>query len=143
MILRSLTAFAFAAILLVSQTGVPLIRHYCQGALENISLFIHQSCCEKEITVAPTQSCCKIQMAAKCQPQSDPCCKDEVVLVQENEEGLSPIEIKWNDRVFVIALTLFNIQESTDEKQVSLFTSQVTDTGPPLFLKYTSLIYYA
>jgi hypothetical protein len=67
--LRTLSVLFFALLVLVSSTSFLVGVHFCQGEVENISLFVKAEGCEREQKLPP----CHRHMQA-------PCCDDETVV---------------------------------------------------------------
>jgi hypothetical protein len=73
-LIRTISALAFALLVLVSSTSIIIGMHVCMGEVRNIAFFSQADACEKEQDL---RSCHK--------PVQDPCCEDETVINQADD----------------------------------------------------------
>ncbi len=139
---RLILSYAFTTIILLSQIGLPLHRHYCKGVLESVSVFFSQGCDNHEQIVEP-KSCCKKEESKSCNNDASDCCDDKVNILIQDTISLIPHFDKW-DLITPVAST-FTIPVTKLAVQVSPISIPGihTDSGPPIYILHQALIYYA
>lgn len=140
--IRPVLSYVLSGLILLTQGGIPLHRHYCKGMLESVSVFYAQKCDDHE--AAPVaDACCKREGATSCSTENDPCCSDEVTVVSQQASYLTPSTNKW------VAVTpqpaSFHLPTITLVDRTVAYVDKAlpTDTGPPLYIRNHSLIIYA
>mgnify|MGYP007001746718 CR=1 FL=1 len=90
MMTRLVLSYALTAIILLSQVGLPLHRHYCKGVLESVSVFFSQGCNDHD-EVVDQKACCKKEESKSCNKDASDCCDDKVsILIQDNVVEAAP-----------------------------------------------------
>ena len=139
--MRQLSAYMLTGMILLAQTGLPLHMHYCKGMLESVAVFVNAEC-EKEKPVADQPSCCKKAEAKSCH-KNDSCCDDEVaVLLQDFDSPLPHFE-KWDQAVAIALPFDFPFLSGQADHAIHLSGNTGSDSGPPIYIRFHSLIYYA
>lgn len=144
--IRILSSYMLTAVILLSQMGLPLHFHYCKGMLESVSLFISAGCDnhEEEKQIVEIKSCCKKAEAPTCEKTTDGCCDNEMKVLTQVITSISPQIMKWVD--IYTTLDVYLTQNDIDSNVVSFFPTffrEMADNGPPIYLRYHSLIFYA
>ena len=141
--IRPFISYVLTALILVSQIGLPIHMHYCKGFLESVSVFVAAKCGDHQ-EPANLPSCCKKASANHCTKTEDKkCCDDEVLVLKQEITSITPTFIKWIDTV------LDNVHPVMPEiSPVAILLPgtierQSSDSGPPIFILYHSLIFYA
>lgn len=139
--IRPFLSYALTAIILLSQTGLPLHMHYCKGILESVSVFISAACGDhKEVSDLP--ACCQKTMATHCQKDEN-CCDDEVAVLLQDFDSLIPHFDQWGQAVPNEYSVDFPIMASIEDHSPKYATHLSADSGPPIYILFHSLIYYA
>ena len=141
-VIRPFLSYVLSGLILLTQVGIPLHKHYCKGMLESVSVFYAQKCTDHEAEAKP-DACCKKEGTSNCSSDNNPCCSHEVTVVSQQASYLTPSMQKW---IAVAAMTyaLYNISpEIVNTPMPAVDTEIVTDTGPPLYILHQSLIIYA
>lgn len=139
--IRPILSYALTAIILLSQTGLPLHMHYCKGMLESVSVFI-TAACEEHQEVADLPACCQKSMATHCQ-KDESCCDDEVAVLLQDFDSLIPHFDKWDLAALNENSVVFTFLSSIEDHSREYATHQSADSGPPIYILFHSLIYYA
>jgi hypothetical protein len=139
--IRPALSYAMVSLILLSQVGVPMHLHYCRGMLESVSVFISGKCDDRPKPAA--QACCKAESLPACGKVDSKCCDDKVAVLLTEISSVSPGIPKWVDISASASLTVY-LPDNTDSP-ISPLTCEpiVSDTGPPLYLLHTALIFYA
>jgi len=141
--LRLVFSHVLIALILVSQVGVPMHFHYCKGALESVSILFSKAC-EDDKAIADMPECCKKLYQKHCSKDDNGCCHDQVKVLNQDLTSLAPSFIQWMPIILEnnnLEINFPGIVSST----ISLFSlnSDGSDSGPPIYIRYHSLIYYA
>ena len=139
--IRPLLSYALTAIILLSQTGLPLHMHYCKGMLESVSVFITAGC-DDHREVADMPACCQKSMVAHCE-KDESCCDDEVAVLLQDFDSLIPHFDKWDLASMNEYSIVFPFQTSIEDHSKESGSNQSADSGPPIYILFHSLIYYA
>lgn len=125
--------------MLAVSTGFSMSLHYCEGELENWSVFNkaeacnHQheeieECCKKEVT---TKSCCTDEKETK---MEDSCCKSsEKTVLLDEDFNLNVFSFTLSD--FVLINTLFIV---TNTLQTNIISEEYFKTkleSPPIIIE--------
>ena len=142
MMTRLVLSYALTAIILLSQVGLPLHRHYCKGVLESVSVFFSQGCNDHDEVVDP-KACCKKEESKSCNKDASDCCDDKVSILIQDNISLIPHFDKW-DLITPVTST-FSIPVVKLVEQVSPISIPGihTDSGPPIYILHQALIFYA
>ena len=139
---RIVLSYMLTSVILLSQIGLPLHMHYCKGVLESVSLLVNPGCQDHE-EVAKVSDCCKKVEALNCPKTDNNCCDDEVTVLTTDITSVAPYEVQWADMAFVQETSpMATHAESTRISRVPVATDN-TGNGPPIYILYQSLIYYA
>lgn len=141
--LRPLFSYAFTALILLSQVGLPIHYHYCKGSLESVSILFRDNC-DEELVPANLPDCCKKAFQKHCKKTDNGCCHDKVEVVNLDLtsvlpvfSGLTPVDFEKNSPIVVTStIESFPIQ-------FFLIQNMESDSGPPIYIRFHSLIYYA
>ena len=141
--LRPVFSYVLTSLVLVAQVGLPMHYHYCKGALESVSILFSKAC-EDDKALATMPECCKKLYQKHCSKENNGCCHDQVKVVNQDLTSLVPGFIQW----MPVILENNNLEIKTpgiDSSTFSLFSSNSdgSDSGPPIYIRYHSLIYYA
>lgn len=142
--MRPLMSYTLTFIVLLSQTGLPLHMHYCKGMLESVSVFFTANCDAHE-EFAEAGSCCMKSKETGCSKTSAACCNDEVKVLLQEFDSLLPHFDEWNS-ISVAAQSQSLFLPSIQHSELSIpgvHTSEDNDSGPPIYILFHSLIYYA
>src|SRR5690242_1034426 len=140
---RPVISYILTSIILLSQVGVPLHRHYCKGALEAVSVFFSAKCNDHTIPVNLSE-CCKKALAKDCtKDKAKKCCDDEVVILKQNITSITPSFVKWIDIVPNVEITEIGKLVSVFSPSKILIEGNSFDSGPPFYILNSSLIFYA
>ncbi len=146
--LRPLLSYALTSIILLSQTGLPVHMHYCKGMLETVSVFFNLGCSDHAEKKAAT--CCKPETintpssdTACCSAITSSCCDDEVALLLHDFDSLLPQFEKWDSDVVITSFSFHDFGKETLQSEYSVISSFRSDGGPPIYIMYGSLIFYA
>lgn len=139
---RLMISYAFTAIILLSQVGLPLHMHYCKGVLESVSVFFSQGCNDHAEVVDP-KACCKKEPSKSCDRGASDCCDDKVSILIQDNISLIPHFDKW-DLITPVATTISlpAIKLTTQVSPISILGIH-TDSGPPIYILHQALIFYA
>jgi len=140
--LRPLFSYALTALILLSQVGVPMHYHYCKGTLESVSILFRNNC-EDEIAVTKAPDCCKKYVRDHCKKENNGCCHDKVKVLNQDLTSLLPVFHQWSTVEMEIS-NPFILTPVSEWVAVSPFSYQHgVDSGPPIYIRFHSLIYYA
>ncbi|MEO5905332.1 MAG: hypothetical protein ABIQ11_01305 [Saprospiraceae bacterium] len=140
--IRPILSYALTSLILLSQTGLPLHWHYCKGIMESVSILLTAECDEHEEGVVQ-DTCCKDLSAGSCTSQNTDCCDDEVTVLLQEFDSLLPHFDNW-DQAPTLAITGNAKVIFTDYEMASnLPEGQNGDSGPPIYILFRSLIFYA
>ena len=135
--IRPILSYALTAIVLLSQTGLPVHLHYCKGMLESVSVFFNAGCDDHE-EMASLPPCCQKLSATTCDKDMN-CCDDEVKILLQDFDSLLPHFDKWDNTVAFhshVEMPSFAIVE----KNISeIATRESSDSGPPIYILFHSL----
>lgn len=135
-------SYVMTGIILFSQTGLPLHMHYCKGMLESVSVFFNSGCDDhKEIADLPV--CCPKATASNCPQNEGSCCDDEVKVLLQDFDSLAPHFDSWAITNAFIKSILYPAHQADEIKSAEFNSSHSSDTGPPIYILFGSLIYYA
>lgn len=139
---RPLMSYALTAIILLSQSGLPLHMHYCKGVLESVSVFFSQGCDDhKEIVTS--KACCKKEESKSCSKKGSDCCDDKVNILIQDITLLIPHFEKW-EYILPYAEALKIPATDFIEKVTPIIIPGIhTDVGPPIYILHQALIFYA
>ncbi len=141
--LRPVISYALTSLILLSQAGLPLHRHYCKGILESVSILFSSSCDNHE-PPAKKADCCKKKTENHCKKKSTKkCCDDQVTVIKQNITSVSPSVIKWIDVPVSVESTLVPFIQQDDISIAQPISRQSTDSGPPIYVLHQALIFYA
>ena len=141
--LRPMFSLALAALIFTAQVGLPMHLHYCKGALESVSLVFKKEC-KEDAALAKMPACCKKLARKHCSKGNDGCCHNQVKLISQDITSVVPAHAQ-----FFSAVPEINTPETVTPKinpsLISPFSFCIiaSDTGPPIYILYHSLIYYA
>lgn len=142
MMTRLVLSYALTTIILLSQVGLPLHRHYCKGVLESVSVFFSQGCNDHDEVVNP-KSCCKKEESKSCRSDASDCCDDKVnILIQENI-SLIPHFDKWDLNAPVASTISVPVVKLAEQVSPICIQGIHTDSGPPIYILHQALIFYA
>jgi hypothetical protein len=114
--------------------------HYCKGGLESISVFFSQGCEDHEETEF-LPSCCQKEKA--CTSDNGSCCSDETKVLLQDFDSVPPHFDKWAGISDVTLLTMDPLALDQIELTFMAVQSGSSDSGPPIYILFHSLIYYA
>ena len=141
--LRHIFSYVLTSLILLSQVGVPMHYHYCKGSLESVSILFRDNC-DEELALAKMPDCCKKVYQKHCKKEDNGCCHDKVKVLSQDLTStvpaphvLTPVDFENNDLVVKTATT------ETISASSFAFQSTVSDSGPPIYIRFHSLIYYA
>jgi hypothetical protein len=130
-------------LILLSQVGLPMHFHYCKGSLESVSILFRNNC-DDEVAVAKVPDCCKKYVQNHCKKEDNGCCHDNVKVLNQDLTSLlpvfhvlTPVDLEKNE-----AMVKTPVTEISKVLPFSLPNS-VSDSGPPIYIRFHSLIYYA
>jgi hypothetical protein len=136
-------SLALAALILTAQVGLPMHFHYCKGTLESVSLLFKNECKEDaELTKMP--ACCKKITTKHCRKNNDGCCHNQVKLLSQDITSVAPAHAQLFNAIVDIS-TPEIVAPKINPSTISPFSFCIiaSDTGPPIYIRYHSLIYYA
>lgn len=141
--IRPVTSYVLTLLILVSQLGLPLHMHYCKGILESVSVFFAAKCDDHNVPVN-LPSCCKKSVAEHCTKKDQKkCCDDEVIVLKQDITSTTPSFVKWIDATAVITIPfVLSIEQAGSFLEISE-KGIASDSGPPVYIRYHSLIFYA
>jgi hypothetical protein len=143
--LRVIFSYALSSLILVSQVGLPMHYHYCKGSLESISILFRKACDDEQATLAKVvPDCCKKFYRHHCKKGSNGCCHDQVKVISQDLTFLLPGIFYWAPAVVPSSFKFPQTPEivSTTTSPFSCYSHE-TDSGPPIYIRFHSLIYYA
>ena len=139
--LRPLCSYVLTGIILLAQTGLPLHMHYCKGMLESVAVFVSAEC-DKQDPVSNVLACCKKQESKSCH-KDDSCCDDEVTVLLQDFDSLIPHFEKWIQPVTSDLSLVIKFNANHTDYSLHFSGNQSSDSGPPIYIRFHSLIYYA
>lgn len=139
--LRVVTSWILTLTVTLSQAGLPVHMHYCKGMLESFGFFVSAGCNDHQED--RTDSCCTKSPDSTCQSKAMECCNDEVKVLLQEFDSLLPLAFQWV--AAPAPASGFSALPYTIYPQVSAFSHSpdLNDTGPPIYIRFHSLIYYA
>ncbi len=142
--LRRTFSFGLTFLILLSQVGVPMHFHYCKGALESVSILIKKTCNDADMAVAGMPACCKKFYAKQCEKKNNGCCHDQVKVFNQDLTSVVPGYLYWMPALMANHQPLLKAP-GIITLTISAFSpnSNVSDSGPPIYIRFHSLIYYA
>lgn len=142
MMTRLVLSYALTAIILLSQVGLPLHRHYCKGVLESVSVFFSQGCNDHDEVVDP-KACCKKEESKSCNKDASDCCDDKVSILIQDNSSLIPHFDKWDLITPVASTVSIPVLKITEQVSPISIPGIHTDSGPPIYILHQALIFYA
>jgi hypothetical protein len=141
--LRPIFSYVLTSLVLLSQVGLPMHYHYCKGSLESVSIFFRNNC-DDEVATAKLKDCCNKLYQKHCTKQNNGCCHDRVEVINQDLTSVLPVfhvlipfDLESNVQgAFTSATELFSSFPISFQKIVS-------DAGPPIYIRFHSLIYYS
>lgn len=134
-------SYVLTSLVLLSQLGLPLHIHYCKGMLESVSVYFSAACNDhEEITNLP--ACCATYSVTNCH-KDDSCCDDEFKLLLQEFDSLLPQFDKWDNNVASINDSIYQSIYSSGASIAQITSGHNNDSGPPIYIRYNSLIFYA
>jgi len=135
-------SYALSAVILLSQAGLPLHMHYCKGMLESVSVFF-SSACDDLTGVVKADACCTSTSPGHCAKEESDCCDDEVKVLLQDFDSLVPHFDKFADIQSIACSAGHTIFGETGSSSLPGAAIQHQDTGPPIYILFGSLIFYA
>lgn len=139
---RLIMSYAFTAIILLSQVGLPLHMHYCKGVLESVSVFFSQGCSDHE-EVTDAKACCKKETSKQCNNDASDCCDDKVNLLIQETISLIPHFDKWDLMTPGTSTITIAVKKVAEQVSPISIPGINTDSGPPIYILHQALIFYA
>ena len=140
---RPIMSYVLASLILLSQVGVPLHMHYCKGILESVSVFV-KSVCDDHKEIADLPVCCQKVATNHCPKEKDKCCDDQVKVVKQDITSLMPWFSKWINLAAFVALPARPVDKKADAVVYTfIYSNEESDSGPPIYIRYQALIFYA
>ena len=140
--LRPIFSYVLTSLVLLSQVGVPLHYHYCKGSLESVSILFRNNC-EDDMAVAKAPDCCKKLVLDHCKKENNGCCNDKVKVLNQDLTSILPVFQQWTATELVISDSIV-LNPATESIADLPFDFQHSgDSGPPIYIRFHSLIYYA
>src|SRR5687768_5933269 len=139
--IRPFISYCLTAIILLSQTGLPLHMHYCKGMLESVSVFFNAACNEDEET-ADIPACCQKMAMASCEKEVS-CCDDEITVLLQDFDSLLPQFDKWDQSMAYEHSIYIPFNANSENHSPEVVSNQRSNSGPPIYIRFHSLIYYA
>lgn len=139
--IRPFLAYSLTAIILLSQTGLPVHMHYCKGMLESVSVFVSSECDNHE-EIPDLPACCQKFVAATCE-KDDNCCDDEVAVLLQDIDSLMPHFAKWDVQAAINNQFEYSLTQDFEYQSPEIETHESSNSGPPIYILFHSLIYYA
>lgn len=141
--IRSAMAYVMASMILLSQAGLPLHLHYCKGILESVSVLFHEGC-DNHAGTADLPACCQKGQATHCSKSNDNCCDDQVRILSQDFDSLKPHVLQWTDLAFdVPSCHAPETITPWQEQQYSSLPASAANHGPPKYILYHTLVFYA
>ena len=142
-VIRPVLSYVLSGLILLTQVGIPLHRHYCKGALESVSVFYAQKC-DDHGTAPVADACCKKEgTTTSCSAETNSCCSDEVTVVSQQASYLTPSTNKWVADTPSFIILHFPTVAIAQNRVAHVDAVFAPDTGPPLYIRHHSLIIYA
>ena len=138
---RPLMSYVLTSLMLLSQLGLPLHMHYCKGMLESVSVYFTAGCNDHEV-IADLPACCQKTSTGTC-AKDDTCCDDEVKVLLQALDSLLPHFDKLNSTSLVAEPITFPSFMQEGSSSPDLFSTHSDDSGPPIYILFGSLIFYA
>jgi hypothetical protein len=130
------------SLILLSQVGLPMHYHYCKGALESVSILFRNNC-NDELAVAKVPDCCKKYMQNHCKKENNGCCHDKVKVLNQDLTSLLPVFYQWSTLEMEITNPIILTPASESIAVSSSGFQHSGDSGPPIYIRFHSLIFYA
>ena len=134
-------SYVLTSLMLLSQLGLPLHMHYCKGMLESVSVYFTAECNDHD-EIADLPACCQKTSNGTC-AKDDACCDDEVKVLLQEFDSLLP---HFDKLINVGSLTDYVTIPSSMQEEISsadLISTHSDDSGPPIYILFGSLIFYA
>ena len=139
---RKAISYVLLGTILLAQGGLPLHMHYCKGMLESISVFFTAGCDDHE-EVVDLPACCKKESSDTCSSKASDCCDDEVKVLLQDFDSLIP-HIDKLDQTPALAKTERTFLNHSFITYLHVDTDLPNKAnGPPTYILFHSLIYYA
>lgn len=140
---RPVISYALTSLILLSQVGLPLHMHYCKGMLESVSVFFTTKCDDHNVPVNVT-ACCQKKAAKHCdKKESKKCCDDQVLVLKQNITSTAPSFIKWIDVPVYTHTIAVQLPVKENISLPVIIEGNTCDSGPPIYIRHQSLIFYA
>ena len=139
--MRPFIAYSLTAMILLSQTGLPLHMHYCKGMLESVSVFVSSECDNHE-EISDLPACCQKLAAATCE-KDDYCCDDEIAVLLQDLDSLMPHFTKWDVQGAISDPVQFSLSPDIENHSPEFVSNESSNSGPPIYILFHSLIFYA
>lgn len=141
--LRPIFSYVLTSLILISQVGLPMHFHYCKGALESVSVLFKKECNDDQVAMAKMPACCQKFLKKHCK-QNNGCCHDQVKVISQDLTSLVPGFIHLIPIISEVNHQIIKTPEIVTST-ISPFAlhSNETDSGPPIYILFHSLIYYA
>lgn len=141
--LRHIFSYVLTSLILLSQVGVPMHYHYCKGSLESVSILFSDNC-DDELATAKMPDCCKKVYQKHCKKEANGCCDDKVKVLTQDLTSTVPVfhVLTAGDIVHYDSVNKTPITENIPVSPFS-FQNTLSDSGPPIYIRFHSLIYYA
>lgn len=135
-------SYALTGLILLTQMGMPLHMHYCKGMLESVSVFFNPGCDDHE-EIADLPACCQKAAASNCSQNGGQCCDDEVKVLLQDFDSTAPHFDSWDISMEFAKSFFFPISQISETKSHRPDSDHSADSGPPIYILFGSLIYYA
>jgi hypothetical protein len=144
LMLRPVFSYVLTSLILLSQVGLPMHYHYCKGALESVSILFSKACDDDAKALASMSECCKKFYKQHCKKENNGCCHDQVKVISQDLTSVMPGVLHLNPVAIEISNQVIQTQEivSSTISPFSLHSIE-TDSGPPIYIRFHSLIYYS
>ena len=109
--------------------------------LESVAVFVSADC-EKDEPVSDLPVCCKKEESKSCHKE-DSCCDDEVALLLQDFDSLLPHFEKWDQGIAMELSFNSPFLPNHADHAAHFLGNQSSDSGPPIYIRFHSLIYYA
>jgi len=142
--LRPIFSYVLTSLILLSQVGLPMHYHYCKGALESVSILFKNACEDDAVAMAKMPKCCQKFYKNHCEKENKGCCHDQVKVISQDLTSVMPGVIHLIPFISALNNQIIETQEivTSTISPLSLHSIE-TDSGPPIYLRFHSLIYYA
>lgn len=127
-----------ALLILVAQMGVALHVHYCAGEIAAVETLIGFSESSKDVE----ENCCgALEEASK----KKPCCSDKQVTFKDTSVKVLVKNLTPDFQALFFELPVFYFQHQVEDTMLisDAFAYSCDRHGPPLYQRYSQLIFYA